>query len=1025
MEINTSDKNSNTPFWGSWSIRTRLMLLVLMCVLPAMGIILHAGFEERKENIEDARINVLRTVENLASLQDTITASTKQMLMTIAQYPAVQNCDIQACNTLFQDLLRQSQYHSTIVAAKPDGMAFAAGKASTPFSLADRKYFQDTLAIRDFTVGEYAVARTIYVPILPFAFPVLNDQDQLKGVVVAALRLDQYETFLRNMGFPENSVVGIEDRNGIRLCRFPQLDGVTSELLGQPLPQKIWQSISGPLKKGTYNEKGMDGIRRIYGFIQLRLKEDDKPYLYIRVGIPEAYALSASTHKLSYNLFFFSIAGCFAIAAAWFLGNLSLVNPIKQLAGVSRQMGAGNFDSRSGISHMKGGEIGLLAQSFDMMASALGEREIERRQSEEAIRQLSQQNQMILNAAGEGIVGLDAQGVVIFMNPAAAAMTGYEATELLGQDLHHRIHHSRPDGTTYPQALCPMHETLSAGTASRIRDEVLWRKDGTSFPAAYSSTPIVENGSISGAVITFRDISERKQAEVALRNSEEYFRLLIENSSDLITVLDGDGIIRYESPSLERILGYKPEELVGENVFEFVHPDDLPVVADKFARGILTPGVSVSVQMRYQHKDCSWRTIETIGKAILDRRGQLSAVINSHDITEKKLVEAEKENMEAQLMQAQKMESVGRLAGGVAHDFNNMLSVIIGHAGMVLDQFAPTDPIYNNLREIHNAATRSADLTRQLLAFARKETISPKVLDLNDTVSNILKMLKRLIGEDIDLAWIPGPNLWPIKMDPAQIDQILANLTVNARDAITGVGSITIETTNVVIDESYCQTHAGFFTGSFVMLAVSDTGMGMDKATLSRIFEPFFTTKELGKGTGLGLASVYGNVKQNKGFINVYSEPGQGTAFKIYLRRTDARMMEEPALVERKNLLGTETVLLVEDEDSILGLARDILEKYGYTVLTAQSPDMALTLARNHPGRIHLLITDVVMPGMNGKDLNEALKSIKPGFKCLFMSGYTSNAVAHNGVLDEGIHFLQKPFSPKTLAEKIRDVLET
>ncbi len=794
MGIDTSDNSKpNAPFWGSWSIRTRLMLLVLMCVLPAIGIILHAGFEEHKESIEDAKISVLRSIENLASLQDSITASTRQMLITIAQYPGVQNGDAQACNKFFQDLLRQSPFYSAIAASGPDGMVFAAGKASTSFSLADRKHFQDALANQDFAVGEYIVSRAIDVPVLPFAFPVINDQDQLKGVVSAALRLDQYEYFLHKMGFPKGSVVGIEDRNGIRLCRFPKLDGVMSEGIGQPLPKKIWQSISGPLKNGTYIEKGVDGIRRIYGFIQLRLKEEDKPYLYIRVGIPEEYVLSSVTHKLSRNLFLFGIAGCFALAAAWFLGNLTLVNPLKQLVGVSQQMGTGNFDSRSGISHMKGGEIGLLAQSFDMMASALGRREIERRQSEEAIKQLSQQKQLILNAAGEGIVGLDAQGIVIFMNPAVAVMTGYEATELLGQDLHQQIHHSLPDGTAYPQALCPMYETLNTGTASRIRDEVLWRKDGTSFPAAYSSAPIVENDKISGAVITFRDITERKQAETVLRNSEEHFRLLIENISDIITVLDGNGIIRYESPSLERILGYKPEELVGKNVFELVHPDDLQVVADEFARALLTPGVSVSVQTRYRHKDGSWRIIETTGKAILDRMGQLAGVINSHDITESRRAEEEKDKLEAQLIQAQKMESVGMLAGGVAHDFNNMLSVIIGHVEMVLDQLAPADPSCSNLLQIKNAATRSANLTRQLLAFARKETISPKVLDLNHTVSNILKMLKRLIGENIDLAWIPGPNLWPVKMDPVQTDQILANLTVNARDAIAGVGSITPE----------------------------------------------------------------------------------------------------------------------------------------------------------------------------------------------------------------------------------------
>lgn len=902
MSIDTSDKNtkSNTHFWESWSIQTRLMILVLISLLPALGIILHTGFEEQKKDIENAKTNVLRSVENLASLQVTITASAKQMLMTIARYPGVQNGDVDACNNFFADLLRHPPSHGIIIAAAGiDGMVFAAGKANTPYSIADRKYFQDALATRDFAVGEYSISRSIHVPVLHFVLPVINDQDQLNGFVLAALRLDQYENYFHKMGYPEDSVVGIEDRNGNRLYRFPKLDGEMSEVTGQPLQPKIWQSISGPLKKGTYIEKGVDGISRIYGFIQLRIKEEDKPYLYIRVGIPEEYAISSATRKLSHNLLLLSIATCFALAFAWLLGNLTLVNPIKHLVGVSHQMGAGNFDIRSGISHMKGGEIGRLAQSFDMMASALKAREIERQQSEEAIQQLCLQNQLILNAAGEGILGLDDHGKVIFMNPAAAEITGYEASELLGEDLHQRIHHSMPDGTAYPRDLCPMCETLIKGTARRIRDEVLWHKDGTSFPSAYSTTPIFKNGKLSGAVITFRNISERKR------------------------------------------------------------------------------------------------------------------------------LEEEKDQMKLQMFQSQKMESIGMLAGGVAHDFNNMLSVIICRVEMELDQLASTNPLYSNLQDIHNAAKRSADLTKQLLAFARKQTISPKVLDLNDAVSNILNMLKRLIGEDINLTWIPGPNLWPIVLDPTQIDQIMANLAVNARDAIGGVGAITIETTNVVIDETYSQNHMSFPAGSFALLTVSDNGKGMDKATLSHIFEPFFTTKEMGKGTGLGLSTVYGIVKQNNGFIYVYSEPGQGTAFKIYLPRTDSPIMEESVQSERKALLGTETVLLVEDEESILDLAREILEQYGYTVLAALTPDIAFVLAKNHPGCIHLLLTDVIMPGMNGKDLNEAIKPIRPGLKSIFMSGYTPDIVAHNGVLDEGIHFLQKPFSPKTLAEKIRDVLET
>ena len=1017
-------KITKTPFWGSWSIRTRLILLVLMSVLPALGIILHTGFEDKKNDVADAETTILQTVENLARLQDTITVSTQQMLMTIAHYPEVQNGDVQACNKLFESLLRHSPYHGTIIATQENGTAFAAGTANASFSLADRNYFQTALTTRGFVAGEFVVARSNNVPSLPFALPVMNDQGELKGMVVAAVRLDQYEHLFQQMGFPEGSIVGIEDRNGIRLCRFPILDGLINEGIGHPLQQKIWRTISGSQKKGTYTEKGVDGIRRIYGFVQLRLKEDDKPYLYIRVGIPEESALAPAHNRLNHNLFLFSIASYFALAAAYFLGNVTIINPIKQLVDVARQMGTGNFNLRSGISHVKGGEIGLLAQSFDLMASSLREREIEHIESEESIRQLSKQNQLILNTAGEGIVGLDAQGVVIFINPAAAAITGYEVHELLGQDLHHKIHHSLPDGSAYPLELCPMRKTLSQGTASRVRDEVLWRKDGTSFPSAYSSTPIVKDGSISGAVITFRDITERKKAEAALIDSEKHFRLLIENISDIILVLDDCGIVRYGSPSLERVLGYTSLEVVGKQACEFVFSDDLLDVLDEFGRSYVAPGIYISIKMRSCHKDGSWRIFETIGKSILDQKGRLSIIVNAHDITEKNQAEEEREKIRAQFIQAQKMDSVGRLAGGVAHDFNNMLSVIIGHTGMLSHQLAPTDPLHSNVLEIKNAALRSADLTRQLLAFARKQTISPKVLDLNGTVSNILKMLKRLIGEDIDLAWIPDKNLWPVKIDPTQIDQILVNLMVNARDAIAGIGAITIETANVVIDESSSHTYAGFSKGSFALLAVSDTGMGMNKEVLNRIFEPFFTTKELGKGTGLGLATVYGIVKQNNGFINVYSEPGQGTTFKIYLARIDSIIIEETLPVERKNLKGSETVLLVEDEKSILNLATSTLEEYGYTVLAASSPDMALTLARNHPDQIHLLITDVVMPGMNGKDLSEALQLIRPECKCLFWSGYTSNAVAHSGILDEGINFLQKPFSQETLGQMIRHVLE-
>ncbi|MBE0584619.1 MAG: response regulator, partial [Desulfofustis sp.] len=382
-------------------------------------------------------------------------------------------------------------------------------------------------------------------------------------------------------------------------------------------------------------------------------------------------------------------------------------------------------------------------------------------------------------------------------------------------------------------------------------------------------------------------------------------------------------------------------------------------------------------------------------------------------------------HLAAQFQQAQKMESVGRLAGGVAHDYNNMLSVIIGYTELALDKVDLSDSLHDDLYEIFKAAQRSIEITRQLLAFARKQAISPKVIDVNETVAGMLKMLQRLIGEDIDLAWLPKNAVLPIKIDPAQVDQILANLCVNARDAIVGVGRITINTRTITFDAAYCADHAGFVPGNFVLLSVSDDGCGMDKETLDKIFEPFFTTKDESLGTGLGLATVFGIVKQNNGFINVYSEPGTGTIFRIYFPRHvgEAEKLNVETITEIPSSSG-ETVLLVEDEPAIIRMCQLMLERLGYQVLTSGKPSEALRLAENHAGDVHLLLTDVVMPEMNGRELAGQLCSLFPEIKTLFMSGYTADVIAHQGVLEEGVNFIQKPFSIQDLSLKVRATLD-
>ena len=398
------------------------------------------------------------------------------------------------------------------------------------------------------------------------------------------------------------------------------------------------------------------------------------------------------------------------------------------------------------------------------------------------------------------------------------------------------------------------------------------------------------------------------------------------------------------------------------------------------------------------------------------------------DIIEKKRTEDERSKLEVQLQQAQKMESVGRLAGGVAHDFNNMLMVIIGHAELAMSKLTAETPLLEELRQIRSAAQRSADLTSQLLAFARQQPVVPRIMNLNQAVDGMHKMLRRLIGEDIDLIWKPGDKLWLVKIDPTQVDQILANLVVNARDAISGVGSVSIETRNVVLDEHYCLQHVGCTPGEYVILSVNDTGKGMDSETVQHIFEPFFTTKAAGKGTGLGLSMVYGAIHQNQGFINVYSEPGLGTSFTVYLPRSEETGAID-AITEKAGrpdvLGGTETVLLVEDEAALLDLSRTVLEAQGYRVLTAQSPISALRMIAEYAGPLDLLITDVVMPEMNGRELTKAVLAARPEVKALFMSGYPAEVIAHHGVIEVGVSFLQKPFSANAFASKVREVLDS
>jgi len=455
------------------------------------------------------------------------------------------------------------------------------------------------------------------------------------------------------------------------------------------------------------------------------------------------------------------------------------------------------------------------------------------------------------------------------------------------------------------------------------------------------------------------------------------------------------------------------------------HPEDRERVDQAYTQSLKT-GTPYSIDHRLKMKDGRIKYVQERCKTEYDVDGNpVKSIGTVQDITENKRIEAENKALQEKIVHVQKMESVGRLAGGVAHDFNNMLFVILGNLDLVMDGVSEDDVNYHALKEIQKAARRSADLTRQLLAFARQQTISPRPLNLNAVIGDMIKMLIRLIGEDIELKWIPGENLERVMLDPSQVDQILANLCVNARDAITGAGKITIETHMVCLGESECRQRPGFQPGEFVTLVVSDNGCGMDKDVQDRLFEPFFTTKKINEGTGLGLATTYGIVKQNKGFINVYSEPGNGTTFRIYFRvhRGGDTSYQPPWDTGDVVKGGTETILLVEDEEMILSFCTKTLNQLGYEVLKAGSPHQALSVVQRHGSGIDLLLTDVIMAKMSGKELADELRRDFPSLKALYMSGYTANVIARHGILEEGVMFLQKPFSREALAKKVREAL--
>jgi PAS domain S-box-containing protein len=1156
----------------SWRIRNKILLLLLLIFIPAFGVIVASGLSERKEKITKAENDALLLVQSLAAQQEQIATGTKQMLSTLAQMPELQRLDVEASSKLFHELHSFYPFYSVILASTPDGDVFS---ASMPFdagvNLADRKHIRDAISSLDFSVGEHIVGRLSKVQSLNYTFPVLDANKKLLAIVIAGFKLNEYSRFLSKAKLPEGYAMTITDHKGVRLYRLPE-NAATAP--GKPIPPDSFEIISGDADHGLFERTAEDGIERIYAFRQLRLKEEARPYLYMLVGMPKQAILQEANLEMLSNLSLLGVSALLAMGLAWAFGNSFLVRPINHLVTATQRFGKGELNTRTGLPHNPD-ELGHLAKSFDDMASLLEMRDIERRHAEEALTKayaemerrveertaaLTTSNAALLVENAErrrveeelqklaAIVRFSSElvnlatpdGRMVFLNDAGARMLGIapeavEETHIMqvipdhlqekvrtvilpilteqgtwegdlqyrnlktGKliDVHATIFKITDPDTGAPrflanvslditerkqaedalreseatlksifraapigiglavdrilkqanECLCEMvgysreeligesvgvlyatqedFEAAGREKYAQIRErgvgtvETRWKhKDGRVMDVLLSSAAIDLSDLSAGVTLAALDITERKRVAEALQESQLRFRELAELLPETIFEMDLSGRLTFVNRNAFDHFGFTPEDIDrGLNGFEILAAEDrLRAMAN--TKRILS-GEKIGLnEYKVRRKDGSVFPV-IIGSTVKLHDGEPAGFRGMIiDVTETK-------KLEAQLRQAHKMEAIGTLAGGIAHDFNNLLQTIQGFAELLLWDKSKDQEETIKLQQISYAARRGAELTLQLLTFSRRLEPQLQPVDLNGIINQVQVLLERTIPKMIKIELRLMGNLHYINADASQMEQVLMNLAINARDAIREEGELLIETTNVTLDEDFCRKHLEVTRGEYVLLSVSDTGHGMDKTTLEHIFDPFFTTKEVGKGTGLGLAMVYGIVKSHHGHIACHSRPAEGTTFNIYFPAIEHVDTSDEVVMEMDVLRGgNETLLLVDDEAAIRSLSEETLRMFGYTVLLAEDGESALEIYRKEKDRIDLVILDLIMPGMGGKQCLEKLIEINPHIKVVIATGYSEDQSFVENAGKEARRILAKPYDVAQIVTAIRDVLD-
>lgn len=873
------------------SIKKNLAALVVIGALPAVAILIYTGIEQRRISIEDARQDVFLLTQTMAEAQRDLARSTRQILSTLALMPQIRSLDIPASTRIFKAILDNNpEYHNLSLTAV-SGEVLASGIPFAGVNLKDRKHFREALERKVFSIGEYVISRVgTPTPAFPFALPVLDKQGQVVAVLTAVIDLSSFSRIYDVSSMPEDSFLAVTDDRGIRIFYYPSREDTNP--VGNPIRSIVWETARQAQKPGIYVGPGSDNLRRIVAFQPIYFGSDSTPYLYVWAGIPEAHILGSANTLLARNLLLMLLAVGLSLFVAWVIGRRIFIAPIEKLVAMTRRFAEGDFEFNSEPDG-RPDEFLMLTNAFHDMAESL-------QASRESLQQSEEKSRLILNSAAEAIYGLDQFGHCTFCNQSCLDLLGYQSEQdLLGRPMHSLIHHTAKDGSSNSVEYCKIFESFRTGRKFHVDDEVLWKSDGTSFPAEYWSHPVLKEGSVIGAVVTFVDITERKQ------------------------------------------------------------------------------------------------------------------------------VEAERQKLESQLRQKFKLEAVGVMAGGVAHNFNNNLSIILGNVELSLLNLPKSSDVVPLLKNVKTTVLRSRDLIQKILTYSRQGTMVKAVVKPSAIVSETMTLLRSTIPTSVTLQLKIDPDCHNVVIDAdeSQVQEVLVNLCSNAVHAMSEKGMLLISLERVDLKQEDIPVQFERVPGSYLRLSVKDTGCGMIAETLEKIFDPFFTTKDINVGSGMGLSTVRGIIEQHDGFIKVNSSLGEGTTFELYFPVSKAELLEFADKVQAIRG-GHEKILFVDDEEMLLQLGEMMLSRAGYQVTATNSSRRALELIQAEPERFDLLITDQTMPEMSGQELIGRLREINPAMPTILCTGF-SNQIDAEQAKELGVKlFMMKPLQRIELLQATRRVLD-